>query len=139
VSYLANMNLLLLLIARTTAPDVLVRGSVTARIYGGLATGRGHHVDIGVIADICLDPRPNLENHCLAFGAVLQTMAIAIAGLEARCIADAQSLLRPIADQYHLVEEHIDELIGVRVPMALAGPGSRRQPARSGGMSIAIG
>jgi hypothetical protein len=53
---------------------------------------------------------------------------MAIAGVlrKGRAIAGAQYRLAVILDQRQLAFEHIDELVFVRVPMALARPSARR-------------
>jgi hypothetical protein len=54
-------------------------------------------------------------------------MAVRVAGLEADAVAGAQDLLAGIGDQRDLAPEHEHELVLVRVPVAQAGHGPRRE------------
>src|SRR5262252_2905293 len=54
-------------------------------------------------------------------------MPVAAAFREGRAVAGAQHSLAAILDQGEGAFEHIDELILVAMPVALAGPAARRQ------------
>src|SRR5882672_3267813 len=54
-------------------------------------------------------------------------MAIAGAFRKRRTITCVQQRLAAVFDEHHFALEHIDELVLVAVPVALAGPAARRQ------------
>ena len=75
------------------AVDVLVGCSILARIYRRLSAGWRDHVDIGVVADVGIDSRPDLEYNGFLGGPVRKTMAVWVTGSEACRIACAKPLL----------------------------------------------
>src|SRR3954471_16213491 len=56
-------------------------------------------------------------------------VAVRVAGREAGAVARPQPLFAFVGDHHDLAFEHVDELVLMGVPVALAGPGARRQSA----------
>jgi hypothetical protein len=69
----------------------------------------------------------NLEHLHIGARAVLQTMPVAIASLKAGGIAAAQEFLAGICHESNFAGQHVDEFVGLGMPMALAGPCAGRQ------------
>src|SRR6516162_11959511 len=72
-------------------------------------------------------PGADLQDHGGRLAAVLQVMAIALAGLETGAIAGVEHGFASIGDEHDRAPDNIDELVFVGVPMALTGPGTRAQ------------
>jgi hypothetical protein len=94
-----------------------------------LAAGRTDHVDVRIVRRVIGDARTNLEHLHIGARAVLQTMPIAIASLEAGGVAATQEFLAGIRHESDFAGQHVDEFVGLGMPMALAGP--RAGPAVS--------
>ena len=86
----------------------------------GLAACRRHHVDIRVKAGIAGNAGPDLEDLRLAVRAVLETMAVAVAGSKPRCVARAQCFLTLVGHEHHFARKDIDEFVFVAMPVPLA-------------------
>jgi hypothetical protein len=69
--------------------------------------------------------RTDLQDYSRTVGAVLEVMAICDACREAHTIARLQDVLTSVGDENDLPFNDPDELVFVRVPVALAGPGVR--------------
>ena len=69
--------------------------------------------------------RTDLQDYSRTVGAVLEVMAIDDARREAGTIARLQDVLSSVGDENDLPFNDPDELVFVRVPVALAGPGVR--------------
>src|SRR6516162_3081786 len=67
-------------------------------------------------------PGADLQDHGGRLAAVLQVMAIALAGLETGAIAGVEHGFASIGDEHDRAPDNIDELVFVGVPMALTGP-----------------
>src|SRR5262249_43811879 len=80
----------------------------------------------GIIAGIVLEAAADFEHDRIALRAVLQAMAVGIAGLEARAIAGAQNLFARIGDQHDLAGHHEDEFVLAGMPVALRRPDAWR-------------
>ncbi len=92
-----------------------------------VAAGVCGHVDVGVVGGLAGDPAPDLQCDGIALRAVLQAMAVRIAGLEPGALAGAQQFGAIIGDERHFAGEDIDEFVLALVPVALARPGAGRQ------------
>jgi hypothetical protein len=87
-----------------------------------------HHVEAGVIRDIAADAGADFQHQGVRGRAVLQAMAVAVIGLEAGGITGAEDFVAGIRHQRNLARDHIDELVAGGMPVALARPGTGRQP-----------
>src|SRR4051812_1405529 len=112
---------------RTAAADPLIGGAVAMRVGSGLAAGRRHHVDIGIIADRAQGAAADFQHLGVGAGAVLQAMAVAVVRRKTGGVAGAQYLFAHVGDQHDLARQHIDEFVLAGVPMPLARPGAGRQ------------
>jgi hypothetical protein len=83
------------------------------------ASGR-LHVDVGVPGAVFRQPRADLEQGDVGIRAVLQAMAVRVAGLEPGRVAGAQDLVSRTRRQDDLARQNVDEfvLLGVPVPLA---------------------
>ena len=92
-----------------------------------LAAGRTGHIDARIVRRIIGNASTNLEHLHIGARAVLQTMPVAIASLKAGGIAAAQEFLAGICHESNFAGQHVDEFVGLGMPMALAGPRAGRQ------------
>src|SRR5262249_54306123 len=92
-----------------------------------LAAGRGKHVGFRIVGGIVGEARSYFEKDCFRCRAVLQAVAVGIAGLEARTVAGSEHLGSTICDKRHLARDNIDEFIGSSLPVTLARPAARWQ------------
>src|SRR6516162_5184538 len=115
--------------SRPAAPDILVWGSVPMGVGGGFASGRCDHVDIRVISHVASHTSSDLQYLRLAVRAVLEAMAVRIVRREPCRIPGAEDLLTIIGYEHDFAGNDIDELVFASVPMTLARPCTRRQPA----------
>src|SRR5207244_1847067 len=105
--------------SRAATPDVLVGCAVSVGIDRGFAACRRDHVDIRVKARIAGNAGSDLEDLRVAVRAVLETMAVAVAGSKPRCVARAQCFLTLVGHEHHFARKDIDEFVFVAVPMTL--------------------
>src|SRR5690606_9176831 len=97
---------------------VLLR--VTAR--AGDPAGQEPHVDVQVLALVGVVAIADHEEARGPVAAVLQVVAVAHPGLEARAVAGAHGLFAGVGDQHQFTFQHVDELVLAGMPVALAGP-----------------
>jgi len=89
----------------------------------------GDHVDIRIIGGVAGNAGSDLEDLCVAIRAVLEAMTVRVPGREPGGISRAKHLFTSVGDEHDLAGEDIDELVAAGVPMTLARPRPRRQPA----------
>src|SRR5216683_1973810 len=98
--------------------EVFIWSAVTMRIG---RTARGHeHIDIRIIRGVVRDTSSDFENTDFGAGAILQAVPVGIAGFETSSITCAQNFFAAVRDERHLAGQHIDKLIRLRMPVALA-------------------
>lgn len=85
-------------------------------------------VDIGIGAFVAIIPGAEGKKDTIGLAAILDVMAILLAGRETDRISGLQDRLALIADQHGFALKHDDQLVLMRVPMALGRPGARGQP-----------
>ena len=85
-------------------------------------------IDAWIMRAVARDPGADFQQQRVGAGAVLQMMAVFLARLEAGAIARLQDFFAGVGHQHHFAFQHIDEFVLLEVPVALAGPGARRQP-----------
>ena len=100
-------------IERAVFPDVALRGYA--------------QVNIGIFGMGFGTPGADVHDQCGRLTTVLQVIAIALAGLEAGTIAGVEHGFAGIGDEHDRAPDDINELVFVRMPMTLAGPGARTQ------------
>src|SRR5580692_448203 len=108
---------------RSVRRPVLVPVAPLARI----ATGREHHVDVGVLPMVLVRARADDEEHRIGRSAVLETVAVANPSLEPGGVPRSHRLLTLVGDEHDFSLDDVDELILVRMPVALARPDARRE------------
>jgi hypothetical protein len=92
------------------------------------AVGVGtHHIDIGAGGEVVRVARAHLQIDGHRGGFVDQVMAVAGAFRKRRTFSCVQRRLAAVFDQRHFAFEHMDELVLIAVPVALAGPAAGRQ------------
>jgi hypothetical protein len=60
--------------------------------------------------------------------AILQAVSVPVAGGKPRAVPGPEPYFTIIVHEYDLAAQDVDELVLVRVPVALARPGARRKP-----------
>src|SRR5271166_3793740 len=115
--------------SRPAAPDVQVRCSVPVGVGGRFSPRRCDHVDIRIIGRVARNAGPDLEYLCVAARAVPEAMTVRVLRREPGGIPGAKHLPTSVGDEDDLAGKDIDELVAAGVPMTLARPCARRQPA----------
>ena len=88
---------------------------------------RAHHVDVGAGDDIVAVARADLQIERRDRRAVDHVMAVAAVFGEGSAIARPEQRFAAVLDQRQLALQHIDELVLMAVPVALARPAAGRQ------------
>ena len=86
-----------------------------------------HHVDVGACGHVFGRAGADFEINRHRARFVDHVMTVAGAFGEGRAVTGAQDRLAPILDQRQFAFEHVDELVFVRMPVALARPVAGRQ------------
>ena len=84
------------------------------------AVGQADQIAVRTIACVATGmSRPYLQHDRVGIRAILKMVAIRLAGFESGAVTRVQGLITGLCDQHDLAREHVDELILVRMPMAL--------------------
>jgi hypothetical protein len=94
----------------------------------GIAVAAERQIDVGILAAVGRVPGAHDQDIRGLGRAVLKTMAVVHARLEPGRVPGAQQLLAGVRDQHDFAAQHVDELVLVRMPVALARPHTRLEP-----------
>lgn len=86
-------------------------------------------IDVRVVAGVSARmPSADLQNHRFPTASVLEVMPVGVARREPSAVTSHQDLFAAVRDENDLAFEHHQKFIFMTVPVALAGPGARREP-----------
>lgn len=115
-----------MLIVGPPAPYILVWCAVAMDVDRRLTSGWSLHVYIAIFYGIGCYARANLYHLYVLIRAILQAVSDAIARLESCSVTGHKCLLVFVGHECDLSRKHVNELVRIAVPMALARPRPRR-------------